>query len=68
MQEQERKSRFLTDSNIEIKRVYSKLNVPDEQPGEYPFTRGVQPTLYRSKFWTMRHYAGFSTAEKSNKR
>lgn len=68
MQEQERKSRFLTDSNIEIKRVYSKLNVPDEQPGEYPFTRGVQPTMYRSKFWTMRQYAGFSTAEESNKR
>jgi len=68
MQEQERKSRFLTDSNIEIKRVYSKLNVPDEQPGEYPFTRGVQPTVYRSKFWTMRQYAGFSTAEESNKR
>ena len=68
MEEKERKSQFLTDSNIEIKRVYSKINVPDEQPGEYPFTRGVQPTMYRSKFWTMRQYAGFSTAEESNKR
>ncbi|MCK6650175.1 MAG: methylmalonyl-CoA mutase family protein [Bacteroidia bacterium] len=68
MEEKERKEQFLTDSNIEIKRVYSKLNVPDEQPGEYPFTRGVQPTMYRSKFWTMRQYAGFSTAEESNKR
>src|SRR6266498_2407917 len=41
-----------------------KLNFP----GEYPFTRGVQPTMYRSRFWTMRQYAGFSTAEESNKR
>ena len=37
-------------------------------PGEYPFTRGVQPTMYRGRFWTMRMYAGFSTAEESNKR
>src|SRR5919197_3128565 len=41
-----------------------KLNFP----GQYPFTRGVQPTMYRSRFWTMRQYAGFSTAEESNKR
>ncbi len=68
MEEKERKSQFLTDSNIEIKRVYSKFNIQDEQPGEFPFTRGVQPTMYRSKFWTMRQYAGFSTAEESNKR
>ena len=68
MEEKERKAQFLTDSNIEIKRVYSKIDVPSEEPGEYPFTRGVQPTMYRSKFWTMRQYAGFSTAEESNKR
>src|SRR6201984_1335641 len=68
MQEQERKSQFLTDSNIEIKRVYQKIEVPLEQPGEFPFTRGVQSTMYRSKLWTMRQYAGFSTAEESNKR
>ncbi len=68
MEEKERKAQFLTDSNIEIKRVYSKLDVPSEEPGEYPFTRGVQSTMYRSKFWTMRQYAGFSTAEESNKR
>jgi methylmalonyl-CoA mutase N-terminal domain/subunit len=68
MEEKERKEKFCTDSGIEIKRVYSKLNVQDEQPGEFPFTRGVQPTMYRSKFWTMRQYAGFSTAEESNKR
>ena len=68
MEEKERKSQFLTDSNIEIKRVYSNVNVADEQPGEFPFTRGVQSTMYRSKLWTMRQYAGFSTAEESNKR
>ncbi|MFL5763291.1 MAG: methylmalonyl-CoA mutase [Bacteroidia bacterium] len=68
MEEKERKDKFLTDSNIEIKRVYSKVNVPDEAPGEFPFTRGVQSTMYRSKLWTMRQYAGFSTAEESNKR
>jgi methylmalonyl-CoA mutase N-terminal domain/subunit len=68
MEEKERKDKFLTDSNIEIRRVYSKVNVPDETPGEYPFTRGVQSTMYRSKLWTMRQYAGFSTAEESNKR
>ena len=38
------------------------------QPGEYPFTRGVQPTMYRARFWTMRQYAGFGTAEESNRR
>ena len=37
-------------------------------PGEYPFTRGVQPTMYRSRFWTMRQYAGFATAEETNER
>ncbi len=68
MKEKERKENFLTDSDIEIKRVYQKMNVAEEQPGEFPFTRGVQSTMYRSKFWTMRQYAGFSTAEESNKR
>ena len=37
-------------------------------PGEYPFTRGIQPTMYRGRFWTMRQYAGFGTAEESNQR
>ena len=46
------------------KHYLEKLNFP----GEYPFTRGVQPTMYRSRFWTMRQYAGFSTAEESNQR
>lgn len=68
MKENERKKEFLTDSGIEIKQVYQKGNSSEEQPGEYPFTRGVQATMYRSKLWTMRQYAGFSTAEESNKR
>lgn len=68
MEEQERKPVFQTDSGIVIQRVYSKLDVPAEEPGKFPYTRGVQPTMYRSKFWTMRQYAGFSTAEESNKR
>ncbi|MCC6568873.1 MAG: methylmalonyl-CoA mutase, partial [Anaerolineales bacterium] len=70
----ERKPRFETTAGIELPR----LSLPGEAdsayldrlgfPGEYPFTRGVQPTMYRSRFWTMRQYAGFSTAEDSNKR
>jgi len=60
-----------TDSEIEIKQLYTAADVPaqpEEQPGEFPFTRGVQPDMYRGKLWTMRQYAGFSTAEESNKR
>src|SRR5436305_11141807 len=61
-----------TDSGIEIKQVYTKSTVNSQQsteiPGEFPFTRGIQPDMYRSKLWTMRQYAGFSTAEESNKR
>lgn len=60
--------KFVTDSGIEIKRVYNATNIPMEQPGEFPFTRGVHADMYRSKLWTMRQYAGFSTAEESNKR
>ena len=66
--EEERKKCFETDSGIEIKRVYPKQEIKEEQPGEFPFTRGVQSTMYRSKLWTMRQYAGFSSAEESNKR
>lgn len=64
-------NRKITDSGIEIKQVYTRQDVPDdldEQPGAFPFTRGVQPDMYRGKLWTMRQYAGFSTAEESNKR
>ncbi len=62
--------KIVTDSGIEIKDVYfrSDKNINDEKPGEFPYTRGVQPDMYRGKLWTMRQYAGFSTAEESNKR
>jgi methylmalonyl-CoA mutase, N-terminal domain len=69
----ERKSEFATTSGIEIPRVA----LPAEEdnylqdtgfPGQYPFTRGVQPTMYRGRFWTMRQYAGYATAEESNRR
>lgn len=68
----ERKSEFITTSGIPMPNV----SVPDDFdyseklgfPGEYPFTRGVQPTMYRGRLWTMRQYAGFATAEESNER
>ena len=59
-----------TDSGIEIKPVYLGSDTPkiDETPGDFPFTRGIQADMYRGKLWTMRQYAGFSTAEESNQR
>ncbi|HEV8286177.1 MAG TPA: methylmalonyl-CoA mutase family protein [Chitinophagaceae bacterium] len=60
-----------TDSGIEIKTVYTNAEPGSsnfEQPGTFPFTRGIQQDMYRGKLWTMRQYAGFSTAEESNKR
>ena len=59
-----------TDSGIEIKELYTSADASpmNELPGQFPFTRGVQPDMYRGKLWTMRQYAGFSTAEESNKR
>ena len=63
--------KITTDSGIEIKQVYQPSDNPvnyAENPGEFPYTRGVQPDMYRGKLWTMRQYAGFSTAEESNKR
>jgi methylmalonyl-CoA mutase N-terminal domain/subunit len=60
-----------TDDGIEIKEVYSNLDLglsPDELPGKFPFTRGIQADMYRGKLWTMRQYAGFSTAQESNQR
>ena len=60
-----------TESGIEIKPVYNETDrpkTPPEQPGEFPYTRGIQPDMYRGKLWTMRQYAGFSTAEASNER
>lgn len=59
---------FKTDSGIEIKEVYTQPVEMNELPGEYPYTRGVHASMYRSRLWTMRQYAGFSTAEESNKR
>ncbi len=70
----ERKADFSTSSGISIPRLglpsQPESAYPEELgfPGEYPFTRGVQPTMYRSRFWTMRQYAGFASAEESNKR
>src|SRR3978361_525513 len=60
--------KFTTTSGIEIKEVYCQPSAMTELPGEFPFTRGIQKDMYRGKAWTMRQYAGFSTAEESNKR
>ena len=60
--------KHITDSGIEISSLYNKPSNNTELPGEFPFTRGIQPDMYRGKLWTMRQYAGFSTAEESNKR
>ncbi|HEX5002454.1 MAG TPA: methylmalonyl-CoA mutase family protein [Bacteroidia bacterium] len=60
--------KIVTDSGIEIARVYTDAEGKGEQPGLFPFTRGVQSDMYRSKIWTMRQYAGFSTAAASNER
>ena len=60
--------KITTTSGIEIKEVYTGPSSMNELPGEFPFTRGIQKDMYRGKPWTMRQYAGFSTAEESNKR
>ena len=57
-----------TDSGIEIQPLYTRPVPMDEVPGAFPFTRGIHASMYRDKLWTMRQYAGFSTAEESNKR
>jgi len=66
---------FSTTSSIPVSRVYSPIEVADVDymrdlgfPGEFPFTRGVYPTMYRARLWTMRQYAGFGTAEQTNQR
>ena len=71
----ERADEFITTSSEPINRLYTPLDVADNDyasalglPGEYPYTRGVHPTLYRSKLWTMRMFAGFGTAEETNTR
>ncbi len=71
----ERQPSFKTTSHIELKRLHTPADIADLDycdhlgfPGEFPFTRGVQPTMYRGRFWTMRQYAGFATPEETNKR
>ena len=71
----ERRATFLTSSGIERAPVDGPEASPESTyleklgfPGEYPFTRGVQPTMYRGRFWTMRQYAGFASAKDSNER
>src|SRR5438309_6276557 len=71
----ERQADFTTSSGLTLKRLYTPLDSPDAEyleqsnfPGQFPFTRGVHPTMYRGRLWTMRQYAGFGTAEVSNQR
>ena len=71
----ERKGKFHTSSQIEVKSVYTEKDLLDSSPpksqslpGEFPFTRGIYPNMYRGKLWTIRQYAGFATAEESNQR
>jgi methylmalonyl-CoA mutase N-terminal domain/subunit len=68
----ERKKQFRSTSDIEIKNLYEPFDIDYLNelgfPGEYPFTRGIYPGMYRSRLWTMRQYAGFATAEESNRR
>ena len=62
----ERRERFATSSGTEVEPVYVGADVDSSDlPGQYPFTRGVYPSMYRSRFWTMRQYAGFGDAEKN---
>jgi methylmalonyl-CoA mutase, N-terminal domain len=71
----ERQEQFITTSSEPVERVYTPLDVQDMDyledlglPGEYPYTRGIHPTMHRSRLWTMRMFAGFGTAEETNKR
>jgi len=71
----ERQDDFITTSSLPIDRLYTPADIPDYDyfeklgfPGQYPFTRGVQPNMHRGRLWTMRQFAGFGTAEETNKR
>ena len=71
----ERKKKFESTAHIELKRLYTPIDQGEGGyldrlgfPGEFPFVRGVQPTMYRGRFWTMRQYSGFATAEETNRR
>jgi methylmalonyl-CoA mutase N-terminal domain/subunit len=66
------KPRFETDSGLDLKTFYAPADSPDYSsigaPGEFPYTRGIQPTMYRGRLWTMRQYAGFGSASETNNR
>jgi methylmalonyl-CoA mutase N-terminal domain/subunit len=64
----ERKQTFTTLSGIEVERLYTEHEAREEWPGEFPYTRGIHPTMYRSRLWTMRQYAGFGSAKETNER
>ncbi|HLE04717.1 MAG TPA: methylmalonyl-CoA mutase family protein, partial [Anaerolineales bacterium] len=71
----ERHKQFITTSSEPVKRLYTPLDIAEMRylkdlglPGEYPFTRGIHPTMYRARTWTMRMFAGFGTAEETNER
>src|SRR5512144_1705475 len=71
----ERQEQFFTTSSEPVERLYTPLDVEDLSylkdlglPGEYPFTRGIHPTMHRGRMWTMRMFAGFGTAEETNRR
>ncbi len=71
----ERREKFETAGGLEVERLYTPESLADRNfmedigfPGTYPYTRGVQPTMYRGRLWTMRQYAGFGTAKESNER
>ena len=67
-----RQQQFATTSGVALEPLYVPREIDYQEklgfPGEYPFTRGIQPTMYRGRFWTMRQYAGFGTAEETNRR
>src|SRR5437899_8574470 len=72
--QKERKEQFYTSGGFPVKRTYTELDIQDMPvediglPGRFPFTRGPYPTMYRSRFWTMRQIAGFGTGEDTNRR
>src|SRR5690242_21714020 len=72
--ESERRIRFSTVSDMEVEPLYTADDLPPEAPdriglpGEFPYTRGVYPSMYRGRLWTMRQFAGFGTAEDTNAR
>jgi len=75
LQRQPERDEMFATSSQPVERLYTPLDIAGFDylrdlgfPGEYPFTRGVQPTMYRGRHWTMRQYAGFGTAEESNQK